>query len=261
MTISKRLIQHISSCDKLRSSITVTDESIRCILCKQAFLFSAPQFIRDFLKHTTDQLHRKNYGWFVERDDTKLGYCFRTTQVKKPIVQYFSSSQSVSLDTETETPGIYTGPQQDDISDVIDDDVVSSAPETDSSQELKSVQSEKSRSQMCQTDNYVSFSDSSSQTARLSENDRDAVIKEFYLSMGFSLRHDFEVENIKRYYNQHPIAKQFTENGFSRSVAQDRHSEAVKTYVAAAALKHSMSSSLQWSRALGGPLKSNIKPS
>ena len=50
---------------------------------------------------------------------------------------------------------------------------------------------------MCQTDNYVSFSDSSSQTARLSENDRDAVIKEFYLSMGFSLRHDFEVENIR----------------------------------------------------------------
>ena len=49
--------------------------------------------------------------------------------------------------------------------------------------------------------------------------------------MQFDLKSDFSIDDVHRYYYSHPVARKFTENGFSRDVAQSRHSKCVKDYV------------------------------
>ena len=78
-------------------------------------------------------------------------------------------------------------------------------------------------------------------------------LKAFFQSMQFKLKPNFSTDDVRRYFDAHPTAREFTENGFSRDVSQSHHSILVKNHVVGQALKHDTPSAMKWSQAFGGP--------
>ena len=78
-------------------------------------------------------------------------------------------------------------------------------------------------------------------------------LKTFLYSMQFELKPGFSLEDIRRYYDARPQARNFAENGFARDLPQSHHAISVKEYVIGQALKHTTVSAVEWSVALGGP--------
>jgi hypothetical protein len=91
------------------------------------------------------------------------------------------------------------------------------------------------------------------------DNDFELKLQQFLVNIGFDLPDDFSSTSIQTYFKSHPTAREFVQNGLSRTTPQSRHSNFVKEFAVANALKHSLSSALEWSTALGGPKKTTIK--
>ena len=70
-------------------------------------------------------------------------------------------------------------------------------------------------------------------------------LKAFFQSMQFKLKPNFSTDDVRRYFDAHPTAREFTENGFSRDVSQSHHSILVKNHVVGQALKHDTPSAMK----------------
>ena len=73
------------------------------------------------------------------------------------------------------------------------------------------------------------------------------------------LRADFRATDILECFEDYPLLKDTFQNVLKRKHSLSKHDGNFKTFVIRSALKHSQRSALDWSSALGGPLKSTIK--
>ena len=73
------------------------------------------------------------------------------------------------------------------------------------------------------------------------------------------LRADFKATDFVKCFEDYPSLKDSFQNVLKRQHSLPNHNRNVKTFVMKSALKHSQRSALDWSTALGGPLKSTIK--
>ena len=237
-----KLIDFLKSNDIMMKNVSVKEQEITCMPCSRAISTQQKNFVRDFINHCKCSVHKDNCGWIVDRDYTDSKCSFGVTECSSGPLDRFlcspSSSHTVySLNEQVYLDSEENPPISSNLQNVI---------------ELKRVESE------CQTVETPKI-ELGTQTIPAGKCDFEENLISFYTSMDFDLKPGVSSDSIRRYYSEFPVAKAFTENGFNRTTEQSKHSTFVKEYTAAAGLKHTMSSSIEWSSSFGGPRDRSVR--
>lgn len=247
-----KLLQHLKNCPIISGSISIGKRHVSCKGCRVTKTFDSQgrNFVRSLIRHSELDCHKLYCHWTLKRN-YKSTSGFKTIRIGQSLV----NDQITNFYQSSKNPDV-TGDDHETEEEPSDDSDVSFDLPAAEDLMVPIVSKEKVET-TTQTD-YVQYSDAATSCLEQPssfEND----LKLFLQSLGFDLSKRFTLEDVRRYYDQHPIAKNFTENGFRRDVAQSRHSQVVKDFVISQGLKHSLSSTLEWSSAFGGPKKSIVR--
>ena len=270
-TATERLVRHITTCPIISQhhSLSVTDENVKCKNCDGVKSFSRKDtnFVRNFLSHCSHNSHRAKCGWVLKRD-YRSGRGFKTVREVNEahqITRFLQSSRYMTADIHQEDE-----PRTEnelDTSPTVSNPI-NAMP--DSPTTMPDSPTTIPDSPTTNTHDCTAVMDNEAQTEPLVKVDKGSCcsgrsmeellsptfqedLKAFFQSMQFKLKPNFSTNDVRRYFDAHPTAREFTENGFSRDVSQSRHSIPVKDHVVGQALKHDTPSAVEWSQAFGGP--------
>ena len=268
MTTVKRaagkLLDHIQNCPIIGHSVSFVDNSLKCVCSpRTAFEVSNSNFVRDIVRHFESEKHTSTCGWRLDKDYKEPNglktFLYHSRQIgdfykppsPEPIPEV-EMQEDVTLseteileDSQTDTPA------------VIDNSVEIDCEVNQGSLGTQTEKTQCDKGTLCMD---ASLSDVHMGTCCSAKDIEELMCPRFkqnlftfYRSMQFDLKPGFSPEDVSRYYDRYPVARMFTENGFSRDIDQFHHSKCLKEYVVGQALKSQITHAANWSTALGGP--------
>ena len=254
-TFNEKLIEHVTSCNVVKNNVIFDGDCLKCRSCNIAYSAGSKTFHRDFVRHCNGPIHTGKNFWRVERDISNPVGAFKTI-CDSPILRCLSKitnsgpgqsqtlQEDIRLDSEQAEESIFVA-----ATSISPPDVAQAASSHSLSVEASTPMVNSVRTQTIVTIDNKGQGD----------NNFELNLRQLMVSIGFDLHEDFSSASLQTYFQNHPTAREFVQNGLSRINKQSRHSNFVKEFTVAHGLKHSLSSALQWSTALGGPKKTTIK--
>ena len=229
-------------------------------------------FVIKFTKHCETENHKMRCGWTLKRNwNSPSGFDTVRISTHNTITNFYRRETNQVLMDHAEPDIVHdivphivhdlatdaTGTQTDSTQDQVDRGTCFDTFVNNPTDSEACTQTEGEFHPIPVTDKNVSCS--GKEVEELLAPNFELDLKAFLHSMKFELKTNFSIDDVRRYYDAHPIARKFTENGFSRDLAQCHHSICIKDYVIGKALKHTIPSAVEWSEDLGGPALSTIK--
>ena len=272
MTSAEKLVEHISNCEILSGSLTVTDEKLYCIPCNYTALRNnVKHFPYLCVQHFRSDGHKEKCCWTIERDRANFvtiklksdvthtldKYLFRGKMPSDGDLLTLNPFQDVGSSYINSVPSEATSPFQC----LAEGSLIShSSQPTASTDDFASYQCASTQFSPDMRDAFQQKSiASSSRHSQCSSSFGDGL-KDFLQSdCKMKLRKDFKPSDIPQTFTDYPLIRDAFENSLNRLNPNARHSKKVATHVYRRALMHSQRSALDWSIAIGGPRGTSIK--